>query len=77
MRFIIYISLLFLVVISGLYSISPFENKEKPKEEKTAIELMGLRNTVDAQMYLSSKKTALVVFILSLIALMAMYFIKI
>lgn len=73
----IYIILLIMVLISGLFAISPIENKEKEKEkEETIIEKIGIPNREELKKYLSTKIIALVVFTMSLSSIMAMYFIK-
>lgn len=71
----IYITLLVLVIISGLMAISPKDTSKETKE-KTPIEQSGFTNTAEMKNHLYSRLIALTVFVLSLASMMAMYFIK-
>lgn len=77
MTITIYITLIVLVIISGLYAVSPYETTDKTKTEGTTLEQMGFFKGTEAKKHIYSKFISLTVFVLSLASLMAMYFIKV
>ena len=76
MTITIYITLIILVLISGLLAVSPQETKEKDKEVVNPIDKICGRHIEMAKNHLKSRLISLTVFVLSLASLMAMYFIK-
>lgn len=77
MTITIFITLIIIVLISGLYAISPYENNEKADREKTVVEQLGFENTLKTKKRIYSKLISFAVFALSLASLMAVYFFKI
>lgn len=74
---IIYIVLLLMVLLSGLFAISPIDTKDKGKDkQETIIEKIGITDPAGLKKQFYSRLIALTVFTMSLASIMAMYFIK-
>ena len=74
----IIITLITMTVISGLFASSTYENKEtnKPKQEGTILEKLGVPDAYGHKKYMLSKISSLAVFVLSIAGLITVYFVK-
>ena len=73
----IMIALIAMTVISGLFASSTYEMPEaKPQKEETIMGKLGLENGFECKKYMTSKITALVVFVLSIAGLVTVFIIK-